>query len=344
MANFENQCCPVCAKPFEADDDIVVCPVCGTPCHRACYKEKGQCPNAALHGTGFIYGESSPHFEEDETEVKVGSEDLKPEAEPNITDDGYITCEKCGAKLRRGTMFCTQCGARQNSSVNGNTPPDPRLIVPSPDVKYEKSTAMIDDITAEDAAAVVGRRCEKFIPKFLRNKKVNWNWSAFIFGGYYFFYRKMNIEGILTLVLDLIVELLSMVLFAGNLEALNTLMQGISSEATSEEIMALYQSSEFLEAAEEAMPLYIAMFAGLLVIHILCGMFADSLYRRSVVNKVKKVDSRLETDESVMEVEAQRVSTGDLRRMYLARRGGTNIFAPILAYLILEIVLSFLGI
>ena len=30
--------CSVCRKPFAAGDDIVVCPECGTPYHRACYE------------------------------------------------------------------------------------------------------------------------------------------------------------------------------------------------------------------------------------------------------------------------------------------------------------------
>ena len=35
--------CPVGGKPFTKDDDIVVCPVCGAPYHRACYQEAGHC-------------------------------------------------------------------------------------------------------------------------------------------------------------------------------------------------------------------------------------------------------------------------------------------------------------
>ena len=35
--------CPVCGKPFTSDDDIVVCPECGAPYHRACYQQAGHC-------------------------------------------------------------------------------------------------------------------------------------------------------------------------------------------------------------------------------------------------------------------------------------------------------------
>ena len=44
--------CPVCQKEFAAGDDIVVCPVCGTPHHRECYRQLGHCGNEKLHQEG----------------------------------------------------------------------------------------------------------------------------------------------------------------------------------------------------------------------------------------------------------------------------------------------------
>ena len=49
--------CGVCGKNFEEEDDVVVCPECGTPAHRACYKEHGGCPNEEKHGTDFVFEE-----------------------------------------------------------------------------------------------------------------------------------------------------------------------------------------------------------------------------------------------------------------------------------------------
>ncbi len=49
--DFKNYICPVCNLRFNDDDDIVVCPDCGTPHHRECYKKEGNCFNAHLHGT-----------------------------------------------------------------------------------------------------------------------------------------------------------------------------------------------------------------------------------------------------------------------------------------------------
>jgi|GEM_PF-1149632 len=50
--NYTDEKCICCDQNFIAGDDVVVCPECGTPHHRACYKENGSCINAALHETG----------------------------------------------------------------------------------------------------------------------------------------------------------------------------------------------------------------------------------------------------------------------------------------------------
>ena len=39
--------------PDRLRDDIVVCPDCGAPYHRACYEKQGGCVYADKHGTGF---------------------------------------------------------------------------------------------------------------------------------------------------------------------------------------------------------------------------------------------------------------------------------------------------
>ena len=49
--NYTNYKCPVCNNQFVEDDDIVVCPECGTPHHRECYIQNGKCANADKHGT-----------------------------------------------------------------------------------------------------------------------------------------------------------------------------------------------------------------------------------------------------------------------------------------------------
>ena len=51
--NYKGVSCPVCKQEFKEGDDIVVCPVCGAPHHRACYHQLGHCAlEQELHEQG----------------------------------------------------------------------------------------------------------------------------------------------------------------------------------------------------------------------------------------------------------------------------------------------------
>lgn len=66
--DFTKYHCPVCNKSFTENDDVVVCPECGTPHHRECYKSQGKCFNENLHGTNNCVAESFKKSEEKEEE------------------------------------------------------------------------------------------------------------------------------------------------------------------------------------------------------------------------------------------------------------------------------------
>ena len=53
MADYKGNTCPVCKQKFKEADDIVVCPDCGTPYHRECWKKVGVCVHQADHAAGF---------------------------------------------------------------------------------------------------------------------------------------------------------------------------------------------------------------------------------------------------------------------------------------------------
>lgn len=50
---YSHEKCPICEKEFANEDDIVVCPLCGTPHHRDCYNKNGECGNYDKHSEGF---------------------------------------------------------------------------------------------------------------------------------------------------------------------------------------------------------------------------------------------------------------------------------------------------
>lgn len=63
MALYKNTKCPVCNELFNDGDDIVTCPVCGTPHHRECYKSINHCANESLHGEGFSFKKNEENNE-----------------------------------------------------------------------------------------------------------------------------------------------------------------------------------------------------------------------------------------------------------------------------------------
>ena len=50
---YDNKVCDGCSEVMLEGDDIVVCPECGTPHHRDCYKEHSACANEEKHGENF---------------------------------------------------------------------------------------------------------------------------------------------------------------------------------------------------------------------------------------------------------------------------------------------------
>ena len=94
--------CPVCEQYFHSDDDIVVCPDCGTPHHRACYESLNHCANQELHQEGY---------------------DFSKDEKKNENADAAI-CHSCGKENDKYQFFCKYCGAplqpeeRKQSTAN----------------------------------------------------------------------------------------------------------------------------------------------------------------------------------------------------------------------------------
>ena len=67
MARYTNNHCPVCEQAFTDADDIVVCPECGTPYHRECWKKVGACVHEAEHAAGFEWKPDADPADEADT-------------------------------------------------------------------------------------------------------------------------------------------------------------------------------------------------------------------------------------------------------------------------------------
>lgn len=219
MYQFDGCECPICKKTLNAGDDIVVCPDCGAPYHRACYEKAGACVYSAQHKDGFEW--TPPEF-------------------ANVTP---IACPACGASCPPDAAFCNHCGqplhapaspdqpagaaprpAAANRSQNGQ--PDltadannngiPDFVEQQLDLPNE-----IDGISLKDWNTYIGPQSAYYLFQFRRQdksgNKLGFILSAALFAPYYFCYRRMWSVGILAGVLNLMMNIPQAILLAGEL-------------------------------------------------------------------------------------------------------------------------------
>lgn len=177
MALYENELCAGCGDALTQEGDIVVCPVCGTPQHRACWKKKNACVNEALHADDFSWKTA-----------------WKGEPSAPATEPGAI-CAVCGTDNRTGTEICSQCN-------NSLTKPPAQSPAPT-EVRNEP----LGKIGTHDVEIYAQINASRYIEKFRRidqlGRRVSWNWAAFLFSPYWFFYRKLYRLGTFFLGLNL---------------------------------------------------------------------------------------------------------------------------------------------
>jgi hypothetical protein len=197
--DYENIKCPVCDKVFTKDDDIVVCPECGTPHHRECYELENRCAFEEKHKDGFVFGKSN------ESGYDAESADFNDSAENQENMDGFVECPRCKSKNPDNTFYCSKCGFplkfkndqnQQNNQQYGNPQygnvgmngfMDPMAGV-NPEYKLD------EDVTAGEAAKFVQKNTPYFMRVFYNIKefgKSRFSFCGFIFGGGYLLYRKM---------------------------------------------------------------------------------------------------------------------------------------------------------
>ena len=239
--------CPVCQKYFHADEDIVVCPECGTPHHRSCYEQLGHCANAERHAQGYDYTQEQA--------------DSAPEA--------VIRCPSCGKENDKESFFCKFCGSsltennKQAQQPNGFpfgagfNPGAASFLDPLGGVPGDTDFGF--DVTAGEAAKYVKQNTPYFIRIFSNIKNLNkskFNFAAALFMGGYMLYRKMyKIGAVITLlqlaimIFELYLSIVYQQLFAdfaqsyanasGTTDFLNSITHYLS-EASATDLLILY--------------------------------------------------------------------------------------------------------
>lgn len=95
---YKNSLCDGCGLPFKEEDDVVVCPECGTPQHRECYKKNNCCVNEHRHGESFEWNNLAAPAESKPVKAKP-AEDMLP-------------CPSCGHLNPKDAKNCENCSMR----------------------------------------------------------------------------------------------------------------------------------------------------------------------------------------------------------------------------------------
>ncbi len=284
----EGQSCPVCQKPFQKEDDVVVCPVCGAPHHRACYLETGHCHFESTHGTA------------DQWSREAASK--TPKTEHPTTR----RCPHCGFDNPAFAEFCGHCG-RPVETEASSEPDEPQTAstpfggIPFPGGTFREFTyapfrATVQDTggvdpqteiggeKATDVARVVGRNPRYYMPTFAKfeqtGKTVKWNWAAFIFAPFWLLYRKNYVVGALTLLFSLLQQTLINYIEIVKLDLLST-------DGSYAEMMQYIQSCMEDPTLHRYLSLISVLTLVSFAVHILFGLFGNAIYEHSCLAKIR---------------------------------------------------------
>jgi hypothetical protein len=169
--------CPVCKNRFSENDDIVVCPDCGTPHHRECWFSVSHCFNEDKHGEGFEF-ENPTRKKIEQVAQKIANPYAVEEEATEKDSSAVIQAPILGGMGHMGIDF------GENPTIAG--------------------------IPIQEAAAFVGDdlHSSKLLFKMTlidRFKNIRLNFVALLFPYLWFFYRKMYKTGILVIALILAV-------------------------------------------------------------------------------------------------------------------------------------------
>lgn len=198
--------CPVCGEKFTEGQDVVVCPVCGAPHHRECYRQNGGCGLEANHEKGIAWedfvgaagAERQTAQQPKEEQYSGGSVRRCPGCGSVNPADG-IFCQVCGTMMGRSAPQGQQGGYRQSGTYRQSNPFGQQPPGPNP-VNWIYGGLNPEDklgsATAKEVAAYVGPASNFYLSRFglsarNGNRNMSFCWSGFLFGFMYFFYRKV---------------------------------------------------------------------------------------------------------------------------------------------------------
>lgn len=283
---FTQYTCPVCDKRFEKGDDVVVCPECGAPHHRACYEQTNSCFYTDKHAPGF-------NFEHPDGDSEASAEESVP----------TTICPQCGKENEKTAFFCGGCGFplhAEDRQQQGNTAWQNRQQNPQgmpfgfgaagaaafdPLAGMNSEEEIAEQVKVGEMAKYIGKNTPYYLMVFQRIQKFGsgrFSFSAFLLSGAYFIYRKMYVPGIILTLLMIGITVGSTALMLSNPWMVS---MGYS------DLLANFNSGEF-GAGELGI---LAASAGMNVLRIgimlFSGFLANKIYFKHCIKHIQQIKS-----------------------------------------------------
>lgn len=346
MPDYKKYKCPVCNKQFKDGDDIVVCPECGTPHHRECYKLTGHCVNQGLHKSGYSFIDS----EKEKLKVEEQKETAKS-FEGEYSGDYYYSPDDDFVAQAKKEVQEKKQASTDSDNTDGGFFSIPTIQV---DESFYKMRGTIDGLNISDIAATVRTNVSRFIQIFKKQsktkKKAGWNWAAFFFGSFYLLFRKMYKQGVafFCLAMTSIIAGEAFILkFAP--KYVSAVQDFVTQYASNPSGISTADAQKLLTTSDaiNAQKIVYIILAVMLLLRIIEAIFADYFYKGTVASIIKKVTQQLDEGASFSQTalffgQDRELDQTQMRRMYLANKGGVTLFAPFLAYFIMYILITYL--
>ena len=257
MSRFDNKLCPVCRIPLNEKSDVVVCPVCGTPHHRACYLKYDRCGVESWHASGFVWNGRLP--------------DEPPEEEPQQEQPEQAAQQETAESVENDPHHAEYPGGTPNSAEY----PGSFGSIDLDELMNQMRNQTMDETRGEDGVSnkelsyFVGRSVMHYSQAFSvfrapvqpgqKKRYIFFNLCSGLFAPVHQFYRRMDMAGIALLLLELLyyVPTVFYAMGVGSLDVLRNI-QLVTSGVN-----------------------FVAMIA-------MC-LFGDYIYYRLCVNKIKKI-------------------------------------------------------
>lgn len=299
MNKFEGQKCQMCEKEFKEGELIVVCPECGAPYHKECFKNNNQCIFTEKHGTKDSYIPSNSAVE-------------------------VVTCNNCGKNNPKGREFCEFCNKQLNSKESTTT----AQILNNLDLRL-KPTANSNEMAADEEKLIdtfIIFNTNYFKKAFKGQKK--FNFVAFICPIFYYFYRKMYAAGsaffvaILMLICMICKQLRDFCSIL--MPKMESLGANLDEFATFSQLLAFMKVNifnnlnniDFIHLKRKA-NIIVFFLLLILVMMVFSGFLANEIYKNHVYNQIAK---------------CRKISNENYQKL-MPIVGGVSLWSAILAFI-----------